>query len=184
MLIPLGFVCAWGGVADARHGGVPNWLAFLPSRDRLLLWPVRRRPPFACAGKAQLWLERRQCQLLFPLIVGCFVVLVISIGFLLGSGPHARPRILAHIGENLLYLPLLLAPFVGFALCRPGSLTANPYPLSAFVATRPMTTTALVFAKLRMIAWSTFWAWLVVLVTLAFWLDMDRIGRGIGELVA
>ena len=170
-LIPLGFVAAWAGVAYARHGGVPNWLAFLPSFDGLLRWPVRRQAAFASAAKAQLWWECRQRLLSFPLAVACLVALILLFGFLMISGQaQVRPDFCARVGERPAVFALGGGSLVGFALCRPGSSGANPYNLPVFAATRPMTSTALVSAKLWMIAWSTFWAWLVVLLVLAFWL--------------
>jgi hypothetical protein len=166
-LIPLGFATAWVGVARARRGDTPAWLApVLALLSRSERRPLRQRPPFASAARAQLWYEWRRQGLPFPLTVACFVALFLLPCVLNGLNPRAAARVV----EFFLYLPLLLAPFVGFALCRPGPSTRHPYPLTSFAATRPVPTAALVMAKVKMIALAALSAWVVVVLVVGVWL--------------
>ncbi len=167
-LIPLAALTAFAGVSRARHGEVPDWRALFrasqPAADR----PSRRRAPFATPARAQLWFERRRHLLPFPLAVGGFTVLHLTVilGF---EAPPAELNNRFLLGLNFFLFPLILAPFFGCVLGRLGTAAGNPYALSSFTAVRPVRGTTLVAAKLRVAALLTLAAWAIVLPAATVW---------------
>lgn len=64
------FFVMWSVVSVQRRGG---WTANIRRKAQASV-PVRRRPPFSSAGKAQFWFEWRQYGLLLPMFVGGMAV--------------------------------------------------------------------------------------------------------------
>ncbi|MCI0358816.1 MAG: hypothetical protein L0211_10075 [Planctomycetaceae bacterium] len=150
-ILPLTYVACLRGVAAARRGDAFDWRQW----NRLLAWAAAWRKaaehPFHSAGRAQLWFECRAFAWLLPL---CMAMLVpfIAIAVLLEPGSDlASSRPLA----MLLLLPVGLAAMVGYQL---GNAS---FP---FVATRPVSTAALVRSKFVMALVSALAAYIPVLL--------------------
>src|SRR5205823_785766 len=110
------------------------------------------------------WYERRRHLLTYPLIVGCQAGLLLIMHLLLSGGiPNAG------VLFSFLMLPLLMAPIGGAMLGRSGTTRANPHPLSAFQAIRPVTTAALTAAKLRTVVLIILAAWGILLSLVLIW---------------
>jgi hypothetical protein len=165
-LVPLAFVAAWTGVARARRGQTPEWQGLRRSFWTHLGRTASRQPPFRSAARAQLWFEWRRRALTFPLSVGCFAALHLALIVWVEPRPEDRIR----LGLNFLFMPLLLAPIVGSALGIAGTSARDTLAMSAFLATRPMTSAGVVAAKLKAAALSTLAAWAIVLVAASIWL--------------
>ena len=76
-----------------------------------------------------------------------------------------EPPVLTMIAlVGMLLTPPFLAAFVAVTVGRSNPDASNAYGLTPFVATRPLSTAALVAVKLRMALASTLFAWLLVLV--------------------
>jgi hypothetical protein len=115
-------------------------------------------------------LERRRHLLTFPLAVGCWAALHLALClWIAAQGVKAEGRVVGE-GLNFLLAPLLLAPFFGCFLGRTGTSAGNPYLLSSFTATRPLSVGALVAAKLKATVLAALAAWAIVLLAASVWL--------------
>ncbi|HSQ58694.1 MAG TPA: hypothetical protein VLM40_23435 [Gemmata sp.] len=161
-LIPIAFLVAWAGVGWARRGDTPDWL-----RTWRPLWPsakpLRERPPFASALRAQVWYESRLRGRGFVVTVVIFVVLLMVLALALWT-PQAR----ADFGLAFLFIPLLIASFWGSQMGSPGE-SIRTSALSTFAATRPMNDAAMVAAKFWAATRTAIAAWLTVLLLTAVW---------------
>jgi hypothetical protein len=163
-LVPAAYTVAYTGVARARYGDNPEWRGLpglLPGTARRDQWPRR---PFPSPARAQLWIEwrRHAPSFLFPL--GGYLVLFLP-SYLVWAQWGGGDRIML-----LLIFPaslLVLAPIHGFSLGRAGEAPGNRYLLSSFTATRPVTSAALVAAKLKVAALATLAAWALVILAAA-----------------
>lgn len=165
-LVPAAFVVAFAGVARARRGDNPDWQArSITPLPRAARFDVRPQRPFPSPQRAQFWFERRRHFLTFPVAVGCFLLLHLAMILWVEQRPENRIK----LGLNFLFCPPLLAPFLGCFLGRAGASAGNPYPLSSFTATRPVSAGTLVAAKLKVAALGTLAAWALVLVAALVW---------------
>jgi hypothetical protein len=154
-LLPAAYLTAVAGVARARRGDGTEW----PSPARLLgrLVPAlpRRRRPFASAAGALLWWEWRR-NAVVALVLLAFFYTAFLVPPLLFGHTEVLP-----LGQTL--APLLLAPFLVGALGGAGLGKADyrerASGLPSFLATRPVTATAVVAAKWKAAALLTLAAW-------------------------
>jgi hypothetical protein len=165
-LLPVAYATAVAGVARARRGDVPDWQRRFEPFARALSTQKHRSNAFRRPEHALFWFECRQHLVGFPLVVGCFAALHLGFAFWL---THMEGHRLEH-GTSFLLFPLMLAPIVGCFLGRCSTSAGNPYPLSSLIATRPITTAAIVVAKLKTAALVTVMAWGVVVLLAACWL--------------
>jgi polyhydroxybutyrate depolymerase len=102
-----------------------------------------------------------------------------------------EPFVLTALGLVVMLLtPPFLAAFVAVTVGRANADAGSVYGLAPFVATRPLSTRALVAVKLRMAVTSTLWAWLLLLVALALaltlsarWPDLVDRASGFSEVL-
>jgi hypothetical protein len=172
-IIGMAYLAAVAGVARDRRGDRLSW-AWL---GRLLLaavpgWRGRERP-FASPLAAQRWLEVRRHGWLLPALVGLFLAML----FWGAALPLSRAEV-ARIALAIVGVPALLAFFVGFGMGKT-SFWARDLRLSSFLATRPVSCTALAHAKLQAAALSALAAWGVVLLLAPLWVVFS----GNGEVV-
>jgi hypothetical protein len=166
-LIPAAGVVAYRGVVKARRGDIPDWRGWFGPLARITSW-LRRRPtggpltPFASSGRAQLWLEWSRYGLTFPLAVGCFLILHLTVLFWFESRPEER----FNAWVQMVTFPPLVASFLGFA---PGALPLLPYN-----AILPLSSADLVAARFKRAALSTLAAY--ALVVLAILLVLANVG--------
>ena len=158
--VPAAYLVARVAVARARRGDVPDWRATCARPGRIADARPEGRGRFATPARAQAWFEWRRQGRSLPALVG--LVLPFELALLFGAGD--APALVFAILLGVLLTPPFIAVFSAATVPRSTSQARDPYGISAFIATRPMTGAALVAAKLKGAAWSTVGAWLLVLV--------------------
>lgn len=150
--VPLAYLAARSAVGRARRGDEPDWgIALGRLRERAGA-AVRAPERFLSPRAAQLWFESRQHGRSLPGWVAMVVPFEIALLYVVRD----EPRVLTAITlVGMLLTPPFLAAFV-----------AANVSFTAFLATRPLSTAALVSAKLKMALASTAAAWLLLLVAL------------------
>jgi hypothetical protein len=161
--IPLAYLVAWFAVTRARHGDVPDWRGMFvrvaPTAD------VARRPRdrFLSPARAQTWFEWRRHGWSLPALVGIVVPFELLLLFVPGNDT-------APVVFGTLFVVLLTPPFMAVlaaaAIGKSDPHARDSYGVTPFMATRPLTSAALIAAKLKMTIWSTLAAWTVVLVSI------------------
>ena len=161
--VPLAYFAARFAVARARRGDVPDWRGLFARLGQIA--PIadilpRRRDHFPSPARAQVWFEQRRLGRSLPAMVGILLPFELSLLFVFREAPVL-------IVETLLGV-LLTPPFMAAFAAATVSSGATP-----FLATRPMTSAALLAAKLKMTIWSTLAAWLLVLVAIPLALTLS-----------
>lgn len=180
--LPLAYLAAWLVLRRARRGEVPDWrgaFAIGPGTDVLL----PRKDRFPSPERAQLWFEWRREGWILPLAVG--LVLPFELGLLYLASDEPAFLVFGTLLAVLL-TPPFMAGFAGAIAGRSGRDGSDSRG-ETFAATRPLSSAALVAAKLRMALGSALLAWLLVLaaVPLALTLTdtwpvvLERITRAI-----
>jgi hypothetical protein len=182
------YAVAFVGVRRARHGDLPNWSWWVRLVDGVthLLWGRRRT--FASPGEALVWIQERRLRgSTIPALLAFFLVPTLSLPWsewafavlapLPGhSGLAAAVGALSIPGLLLLYLlviPPLLATLGGNQLGTL-SLGGSTSAISPFLATRPVDTATLVFAKLRQAGRGTLTIWAFLLPVALGWFLLGR----------
>jgi hypothetical protein len=156
--LPVALWVARTAVSRARRGDVPDWggaLKPLASLGRLLA----RRRPFASPMSAQTWYEWRHHGWSLPVLVAFVLPFALALLFLDRTAPAFVIISLAVVALT----PPIMASFVASTVRRPGGQRADDYGLPPFLATRPLTSAALIAAKLRVSVASTVIAWVLVI---------------------
>ena len=181
--LPLAYLAACLVVARARRGEVPDWRGVLAQASRIAHVPSPRRDRFPSPFRAQSWFEWRQQGRVLPALVG--ILLPFELGLL--SLARDEPPVL--VGLTLLgalLAPPLMAGFVAATAGGPDQGGGDSSGLT-LTATRPLTSAAIVGAKLQAAIWSTLAAWLLVLVAVPIALALSGtwpvVADGIGEFV-
>jgi hypothetical protein len=163
VLIALSYLVAVRGVARDRRGDSldAGWLAAFLARRRERL--VARLSPRATPASAQRWLELRRHSWLVPMIAACYIVVVLC-----SLNLPLYPANMTHLVLPIVGLPPLLGLFLGFGMGKT-TFWSGDLALSAFSATRPVTSAALAQAKLDAAAARAVrtWAYLLLLLPLA-----------------
>ena len=158
--IPLAYLVARAGVARARRGDVPDWAPALARLFRMADNLPRPRAPFSSPARAQAWWEWRRQGRTLPTLVAIVLPFELAILWL---AQDARAFVL-EILILVLITPPLLASFAPTTVSRSSPNAREAYGLTAFTATRPLTSAALIGARLTMAIWSTLAAWLIVVI--------------------
>lgn len=170
--IPVAYLAARSAVARARRGDVPDWrgaTGVAAASDH-----ARQRGNFASPARAQAWFEWRRHGRALPTWV--LILLPYELVLLWVAGDSAA--LIFEILLSVLLTPPFMATFAAAAVSQSNQNASDAYGVSPFTATRPLTNAELVAAKLKMAAWSTIAAWVIVLgaVTLAFrWSGTDAV---------
>jgi polyhydroxybutyrate depolymerase len=168
--LPLAYLAARYAVGRARCGDTPDWRGVFARLGRIADVLPRRRGRFPSAARAQAWFEWRQHGRSLP----AWVVILAAFEVLFLYLVRHEPPVLTMIAlVGLLLTPPFLAAFVAVTVGRSSPDASDAYGLTPFVATRPLSTAALVAAKLRMALASTLFAWLVVLVAVPLGLTVS-----------
>lgn len=146
--LPFAYLLAWIAVARARRGEVPDWSLRLRRRTTAVEASTAAR--FRSPSRAQLWFEWRQHGRTLP----AMVAMVVPAELLLWFIPNSGSRTVFVTLFAVIISPPFLAAFAAGKLA-----TSMP-----FTATRPLSTAALVAAKLTMSILSTLAAWIIVIV--------------------
>ncbi len=175
--LPLAYLVACFAVARARRGEVPDW-----RRRRLRDLLPRRRRHFATPAGAQEWLEWRRYGRSLPTLVGIVLPFELSLLFVF----HGTSVLVFDILAGVLLTPPFMASFVA-ATVRSDAAGRDAYELTPFIATRPLTSAALIRAKLSATIRSTLATWLLVLVAVPLALGLSdtwpAVADGVRRLV-
>jgi polyhydroxybutyrate depolymerase len=159
--VPLAYLAARYAVGRARRGDTPDWGRLFSLLGRIADVLPRRRGWFPSAARAQAWFEWRQHGRSLP----AWVAILVPFELLFLYVVRHEPPVLTMIAlVGMLLTPPFLAAFVAVTVGRSNPDASNAYGLTPFVATRPLSTAAIVAVKLRMALASTLTAWLLVLV--------------------
>jgi hypothetical protein len=183
LLLPPAFFTAHAAVARARRGDTPEWSSLALVRSGAARASGRR---FTSAMDAQVWSEWHAYGWALPMWVA---VLVAIEGLALLADAGYERLLWIKLGV-VMATPLIMASFVAASVRRADLATRDESGLPPFLATRPLTSAALVAAKLRAATWSTLAAWAIVLVVLPIALVLsdnwsiveDRV-RGLRDVV-
>ncbi len=160
--LPLAFLVARNGVARARGGDVPDWHDAFARLGKLGDLLPRRRHNFSSPASAQAWFEWRRHGRGLPALVGILLPFELALLFL----PNLSP---AHVFLTLfgvMVTPPFMAAFAAATVRKSTPHVSDAYGVSPLVATRPMTSAALIAAKLESTIRSTLVAWLLLLVAI------------------
>jgi hypothetical protein len=176
-LVPLAYLVARFAVARARRGDVPDRRGVFAHLRKIPDVLPRRRDHFASPARAQAWFEWRQHGGSLPVLVGILLPFELALLFI----ADATPVLVFFILLGVLLTPPFMAVFAA-ATVR----TANPhgresYGVTPFMATRPLTSAALIAAKLKATIWSTLAAWLLVVVAIPLALHLSDTGSMVIE---
>jgi hypothetical protein len=149
--IPIAYFVAWYGVARARRGETPDWRRWAGS-----FWTRQLRSPegsrsFGSAAHAQLWFEWQCHGPTLPSLVAMVVPVELLLLFIPGNDT-------APIVFLVVFVAVLTPPFLA-AFAALAMSTSTPY-----MARRPLSSTDLIAAKLKMTVWSTLASWLLAII--------------------
>jgi hypothetical protein len=178
-LLPLAYVTGRAAVARGRRGEVPDWRELPMKVARLVGLPERRRNHFHSAGRAQTWFEWRRHGRSLPALVA--LLLPFELGFLFLI--RETPALVFYTLASVLLTPAFMAGFVAATVSRPNPDARDPHGVSPFMATRPLSTAALIAAPLKATIWSTAAAWLLVLVAVPLALHFSETSSVVFERV-
>jgi polyhydroxybutyrate depolymerase len=168
--IPLAYLAARYAVGRARRGDTPDWRAVFKRLGRIVDFLRTQRDRFPSAAAAQRWLEWRQHGRSLPAWVAIVVPFEVLFLFIV----RHEPPVLTLIGlVGILLTPPFLAAFVALTVGRSSPDAGSACGLLPFTATRPLSTSALIGAKLRMALESTCVAWLLVLIAIPLGLTLS-----------
>jgi len=168
--LPLAYLAARSAVARARRGDVPGWRRTRAAHGSTTNTTRGEHRPFATPAEAQRWSEWRRHGWSLPVWVAIVVPFSLALLFTAGDAP-------AIVGAALiitLLTPPVLAAFVGVGLARASAEGTEAYGVPPFLATRPLTSAALVTAKLRVALRSTLVTWVLVGVSIPVGLSLSH----------
>jgi hypothetical protein len=169
-LLPLAYGAAFVALDRARRGEVPDWRGWLASLSRIADVFPRRGAPFSSAARAQVWFEWRRHGVSLPFLV--LILLPFALLLLFFADPDMPDVVLMSVGGVLL-LPMFLAGIAATTVSKTNPYVRDYYGVPPFTATRPMTSAALIAAKLEMALWSTLAAWALVLIAVPLALTLS-----------
>jgi len=159
--VPLAYFAARFAVARARRGDVPDWRGLFARLGQIGNVLPRQRNRFSSSARAQVWFEQRRHGRSLPAMVGIVLPFELALLFVFSE----TPVIVFETLLGVLLTPPFLAAFAAATVSRSG--------MAPFLATRPMSSAALLAAKLKMTIWSTLSAWLLVLVAVPLALTLS-----------
>jgi polyhydroxybutyrate depolymerase len=168
--VPLAYLAARYAVARARRGETPDWRGAFSPLGRIAAVLPGRRGHFRSCAEAQRWFEWRQHGRSLPTWVAIVTPFDVLFLYLI----RREPPVLTTVSLVVMLLtPPFLAAFVAMTVGRSSPDAGSAYGLAPFVATRPLSTRALVAEKLRMAMTSGLLAWLLVLVAIVLGLTIS-----------
>lgn len=167
--LPVAYLAARAAVARARRGDVPDWRGVFTRRGNSPGSQPRRRD-FTSPARAQLWLEWRRHGLSLPAMVAILLPFELALLFTVTTG---TPAFVFVVLLGVVLTPPFMAGFVAATASRANPYVRDSYGLAPFMATRPLTSAALIAAKLKVTLWSTLAAWLLVFVAVPIGLALS-----------
>lgn len=167
--LPLAYLVAHSAVTRARRGDVPDWRGGFARKASNAKTPKRELERFSSPGRAQLWLEWRRQGRSLPGVVAMLLPFQLALLWLAKDAEPLVELILVIVSLT----PPLLAAFVATTYSKANPEARDSYGVSPFIATRPLTSAALISAKLQAAVWSTLAAWLLVIVAVPLALGLS-----------
>lgn len=161
--LPLAYFAACFAVARARRGEVPDWRGIFARLGRITELRPRRRAPFASPARAQMWFEWRRQGLRLPAMMALLLPFELALLFIPSDD---RPGLVFYTLLAVLLTPPAVAGFAAATANRPDGEGRDAPGVAPFDATRPLSSAALVAARLRVAMGSTLSAWLLVAITI------------------
>ena len=160
--LPLAYLAARFAVARARRGDVPDWRPAFARIRRAADVPARRRDKFRSPARAQMWFEWRRHGWSLPALVGILLPFELALLF----AATDAPTLVFFIVIVVLITPPFMAAFTAATVRKSNPFASDSYVVTPFLATRPVTSAALIAAKLKAMLLSTLAAWMLVLVAI------------------
>jgi len=161
--LPLAYLAACFAVARARRGDVPDWRGMFARLGQIADVLPRRRDHFPSPARAQMWFEWRRHGRSLPGWVGILLPFELALLFVPGND---TPAVVFYTLLAVLLTPPVMAGFAAATVSKSNPHVRDSSGVTPFSATRPLTSAALIAAKLKMAIWSTLAAWLLVLVAI------------------
>jgi hypothetical protein len=160
--VPVAYLVARFAVTRARRGDVPDWRGMFVRRQIADVRPSRR-DHFPSSARAQMWFEWRRHGRTLPTWVGILLPFELALLF---AANNNTPALVFLILLGVLLTPPFMAGFAAATMSKANPQLSDSYGVTPFIAMRPLTSTALIAAKLKMTIWSTLAAWLLVFVAI------------------
>jgi hypothetical protein len=173
-VIPTAFLLARFGVGCARRGDSPDWFGRIQA-PRRTGEPERERPPFSSPLRALVWYEWRLRGRGFPLLILFTIAVLMACGLILEQDDGRRTS----FGVTFLFVPVVFAGFCGSFMGATGDSLKALFVMPTFAATRPVSNSAFVLAKLLAAALVALVTWGVVVMLMFGWFSYTG---GVGEL--
>jgi hypothetical protein len=158
--VPLAYLVARFAVARARRGDVPDWRGMFV-RGQTADAPNRRQH-FASPARAQAWFEWQRYGRSLPALVGILLPFELALLF----AADATPALVFVTLLGVLLTPPFMAAFAAATVRKSRSSASDSHGVTPFIATRPLTSAALIAATLKASIRSTLAAWLLVIVAI------------------
>ncbi len=162
LILPQAYLCARLGIRQQRCG---QWQIPMKALRLIAVTSGKlflRNRPFSSPAQAQVWMEWQR-NAAAPLISLGIGLVVVCVGFVRLAALDDLGGVLDIVGALL-----TLWGFVsGVLMAR--DVASKSLALSSFLATRPVTTGGLVFAKIALAGWMTLVGWLAYAGALFFW---------------
>lgn len=165
--IPFAYLAARFAVARARRGDVPDWRGMFARVGNIADVLTRRRDHFRSPARAQVWFEWRRHGWSLPALVGLLLPFELALLWFANDAPAFVFEVLFIV----LITPPFMAAFTGWTVSKSNPHVRDSWGVPPFIATRPLTSAALIAAKLKMAMWSTLAAWLLVFVAIPLALE-------------
>src|SRR5712692_5529686 len=125
------------------------------------------RDHFPSPARAQVWFEWRRHGRSLPALVGLLLPFELALLWFANDAPAFVFEVLFIV----LITPPFMAAFTAWTVSKPNPHVRDSWGVPPFIATRPLTSAALIAAKLKMAIWSTLAAWLLVFVAIPLALE-------------
>ena len=176
--LPLAYLAAHWAVARARRGDVPDWRGMFARVGQIADVLPRRRDHFSSPARAQVWFEWRRQGRSLPAMVGILLPFELALLFLAGND---TPALVFFILLGVLLTPPFMAAFAAATVRKSNPFAGDSYGVTPFIATRPLTSAAVIAAKLQATIWSTLVTWLLVIVAIPIALTLSGTSQTVIE---
>lgn len=169
--LPLAYLVACFAVARARRGEVPDWRGMFVRLEQIGDVLTRRPNHFSSPAGAQLWFEWRRRGRRLPALMG--LLLPFQLALLFGPS-HDKPQLVLYTLFAVLLTPPFMAGFAAATLSKSNHDERDPWGVTSFDATRPLTSAAFIGTQMKVAMWSTLAAWLLVLIAIPMALTLSH----------
>jgi polyhydroxybutyrate depolymerase len=168
--LPLAYLTACFAVARARRGDVPDQRRMFARLGQIADLLPRRRERFSSPARAQMWFEWRRHGRRLPALMGLLLPFELALLFVAGDD---RPELVFYPLLGVLLTPPCMAGFAAATVRKANFDVRDSWGVTPFDATRPLTSAALVAARMKVAIWSTLAAWLLVGIAIPFALTLS-----------